>query len=126
MKEFCTILLLLLLLSSMCIPAFADVYIEYCPHCESNTFWYDGCSWVSAGNTTYGHHVASNDMVCNTYIHMKYNGRVCRSCGNIYAFSMKHSHTWYHTICVDQLWCPYLTGSGDDNNRIIHIGYLGM
>lgn len=107
MKRIIALFFAIILLACISITAFADVYIEYCPACEQNTMWRDACSGNPAGNSSYGSHTTVPGTVCNTYYAYKYNGRKCNACGNIYTFAMKHVHTWVHSVCSDQNWCPY-------------------
>ncbi len=107
MKKIIAILLAALLLVMLAMPALADTYVADCPKCEKKTTWWDCCTGKSAGNSDYGSHETSTGAMCNTYYAYMYGGRKCRVCGNVYTFTVKHVHTWKHTICVDQNWCPY-------------------
>ena len=107
MKKTFAILCIVTLLVGIGITAYADAYVEYCPACGETTIWRDACSGRSAGNSSYGSHTTVPGTVCNTYYAYKYNGRKCNACGNIYTFAMKHVHTWVHSVCSNQNWCPY-------------------
>lgn len=105
-KKIVAAMLVCVLLTCYVTSAFAYT-IRYCPKCNQDKRYYDGCLNQPSRNSTYIQHDI-NGMTCNYYLMYYKNKQNCQTCGDEYRpKGSEHLEAEIHSICGGKARCPF-------------------
>lgn len=104
-KRIMAATLVCVLMMSMVTVAMADTF-RYCPVCDKNTRFRNGCYGVLKYNTAYIQHTVDGH-TCNYYEVYYKTKQNCENCSALYDPNTSHKHKVVHDICGTQYTCPF-------------------